>query len=205
VVIVDQWPLVRLGIGRSLPSLSFRILEEADGVNAARAAIRRRRPELVVMGDHLGGDGPGLVKMAKEEGAAVVALVDRPTRAHLAALATAGCDGILTASAPPEELLAAAERVLTGDRALSAELVPALAGVVIRQEPATPATDLLTDRERQVLACLVRGARNEEIAAELFLSPATVKSHLSSIYTKLEVRSRHEATALALKLGLVRP
>ena len=205
MVIVDQWPLVRLGIGRSLPSLSFRILEEVDGITAARAAIRRRQPDLVVMGHHLDGDAAGLVEMAKELGTRVVALVDRPTRAHLAALATAGCDGILAASAPPEELLSAAERVMTGQRALSAELLPALAGVVMHPGPPAPAADLLTEREREVLACLVRGARNEEIAAELFLSPATVKSHLSSIYSKLEVRSRHEATAMALQLGLVRP
>ena len=204
-MIVDQWPLVRLGIGRSLPSLSFRILDEADGITAARAAIRRRKPDLVVLGHHVEGDTAGLVEMAREQGSRVVALVDRPTRSHLAALATAGCDGILAASAPPDELLSAAERVMKGERALSAELVPALAGVVMHPGPPTPAGDLLTDRERQVLGCLVRGARNEEIAAELFLSPATVKSHLSSIYSKLEVRSRHEATAVALRLGLVRP
>lgn len=204
-MIVDQWPLVRLGIGRSLPGISYRVLEEAENENSARAAIRRRQPDLVVMGHHLGGEGVGLVEMAKEQGVRVVALVDRPTRAHLAALATAGCDGILVASAPPEELLSAVERVMTGQRALSAELLPALAGVVMHPGPPPSAGDQLTERERQVLACLVRGARNEEIAAELFLSPATVKSHLSSIYSKLEVRSRHEATAVALQLGLVRP
>ena len=203
-MIVDQWPLVRLGIGRSLPGISYRVLEEAENENSARAAIRRRQPDLVVMGQHLGGEGVGLVEMAKEQGVRVVALVDRPTRAHLAALATAGCDGILAASAPPEELLGAVERVMTGQRALSAELLPALAGVVMHPGP-SPTAGVLTERERQVLACLVRGSRNEEIATELFLSPATVKSHLSSIYSKLEVRSRHEATAVALQLGLVRP
>ncbi len=206
MVIVDQWPLVRLGIGRSLPSLSYRILEEADGPVAARAAIRRRHPDLVVLGDHLGEDGSSLVAMAKSQGARVLALVDRPSRSQLAALAGAGADGIMTASVPAEELLGAVERIMAGERALSGELVPALAGIVIHDTgAAAPETGSLTAREREVLACLVRGARNEEIAAELFLSPATVKTHLSSIYAKLEVRSRQEATALALKLGLVHP
>jgi len=205
VVIVDQWPLVRLGIGRSLPSLSYRILEEADGPVAARAAIRRRHPDLVVLGDHLGEDGSSLVAMAKSQGARVLALVDRPSRSQLAALAVAGADGIMTASLPAEELLGAVERIMGGERALSGDLVPALAGIVIHDPGPPPETGTLTAREREVLACLVRGARNEEIAAALFVSPATIKTHLSSIYAKLEVRSRQEATALALKLGLVHP
>jgi len=205
VVVVDQWPLVRLGIGRSLPGISYRILEEADGPVAARAAIRRRHPDLVVLGDHLGEDGSSLVAMAKSQGARVLALVDRPSRNQLAALAVAGADGIMIASVPADELLGAVERIMAGERALSGELVPALAGIVLHETAPPAPVGSLTDRERQVLACLVRGARNEEIAAELFLSPSTVKTHLSSIYAKLEVRSRHEATALALKLGLVHP
>lgn len=202
---MDQWPIIRLGIGRSLPSLDYRILEEADDPVAARAAIRRRHPDLVVLGDHLGEDGSSLVAMAKSQGARVLALVDRPSRNQLAALAVAGADGIIIASVPAEELLGAVERIMAGERALSSELVPALAGIVLHEATPPPEAGALTVREREVLACLVRGARNQEIAAELYLSPATVKTHLSSIYAKLEVRSRQEATALALKLGLVHP
>jgi DNA-binding NarL/FixJ family response regulator len=211
VVVVERWPLVRMGIGRALPSLNYRILEEVDSASRAAAVIRRRRPQLVVVGSHLEAEPVAVVLVAKEVGARVVALVpDGVGRRELAALAEAGAVGILACSVDGAGLEAAARRVLAGERALSPELVPALAGV-LPPPPAANGTgparrigDLLTGRERQVLACLVRGARNEEIASELFLSPATVKTHLSHIYTKLGVRGRHEATARALQLRLVR-
>ena len=197
-----------MGIGRALPSLSFRVLEEADNPGKAKVVIRGRRPALVVLGSHAGTAGPetvSLVEVAKKAGARVVVMVDGVGRPELAALATAGADGILTAGCSGAELLAAVRSVVAGGRALSPELVPALAGIVPPSEGAGPGEGAvqLTDRERQVLRCLVRGARNEEIAGELFLSTATVKTHLNHIYAKLEVRGRHEATARAIQLGLV--
>jgi DNA-binding NarL/FixJ family response regulator len=204
VVVVDQWPLVRMGIGRALPTISFRLVEELGSAGRARVVIRSRRPALVVLGAHLEEDPAAVTRVAKDAGARVVALVDRVRRPELVALATAGADGILAASSTGEELLAGVRTVLDGGRALSPSLVPALAGVVAPTGSTTPdrAADL-TDRERQILAHLVRGARNREIAQDLFLSPATVKTHLNHIYVKLEVRGRQEAAARALELGLV--
>ncbi|HEX5267740.1 MAG TPA: response regulator transcription factor [Acidimicrobiales bacterium] len=204
LVVVDQWPLVRMGIGRALPTISFRLLEELGSAGRARVVIRSRRPALVVLGAHLEEDPAAVTQVAKDAGARVVALVDRARRPELVALATAGADGILAASSTGEELLAGVRTVLDGGRALSPSLVPALAGVVTPTGSTTPdgAADL-TDRERQILAHLVRGARNREIAEDLFLSPATVKTHLNHIYVKLEVRGRQEAAARALELGLV--
>ncbi|HEV2369322.1 MAG TPA: response regulator transcription factor [Acidimicrobiales bacterium] len=212
VVVVDRWPLVRMGIGRSLPSLSFRVLEEVDSLGKAKVVVRSRRPGLVVIGSRLDGDAAALVEVAKSVGAHVLALVDGAARPELAALATAGADGILTASCAGPELLDAARAVMAGGRALSPELVPALAGVIplhgvgVRGDQTAGGAEgsvQLTERERQVLRCLVRGSRNEEIAGELFMSTATVKTHLNHIYAKLEVRGRHEATARAIQLGLV--
>lgn len=167
--------------------------------------VRRQRPAIAVLGSHLSGEATSLVEVAKRAGARVVALAEGAGRPELAALATAGADGILTAACSGPELLAAVRAVLAGGRALSPELVPALAGIVVPNDSAVLAGGVvqLTERERQVLRCLVRGARNEEIAGELFLSTATVKTHLNHIYSKLEVRGRHEATARAIQLGLV--
>ena len=205
VVVVDQWPLVRMGIGRALPTLSFRVLEELGSAGRARVVIRSRRPGLVVLGPHLEEDAAAVTRVARDAGSRVVALVDRARRPELVALARAGADGILAVSSTGDELLAGIRTVLDGGRALSPSLVPALAGVVAPAGgPAAPdGAAELTDRERQILAHLVRGARNREIAEDLFLSPATVKTHLNHIYVKLEVRGRHEAAARALELGLV--
>lgn len=205
VVVVDQWPLVCLGIGRALPTLSFRILEEVGSANRARVVIRDRRPALVVIGTHLDGDPVALVEVAREIGSRVLVLVDGVRRPELVALARAGADGILAGSSSAQELLDAARSVIEGGRTLSPSLVPALAGVVAPSAgpPAPAGAAELTGRERQILACLAKGSRNSEIASELFLSPATVKTHLNHIYAKLEVRGRHEAAARALQLGLV--
>lgn len=206
VVIVDRWPIVRMGIGRVLPSIKYRVLEEADGAASARRAVQRRHPDLVILGNHLVDSPVGVVEMAKAEGARVLVLVDEANRASIRALAKAGADGILTGSSSAEELVAAVGRVMEGERALSPDLVPALAGLSPPGATGSAeAVPMLTARELEVLECLVRGARNSEIAGQLFLSPATVKSHLSSIYTKLEVRGRHEATARAVQLGLAQP
>ena len=204
VVVVDQWPLFRMGIGRVLPTLSFRV-EDVGSAGRARVVIRDRGPELVLIGPHLEEDPVALVRMAREGGARVMALVDGVHRPELVALATAGADGILAASSSGDEVLSGARTVLEGGRALSPSLVPALAGVVVPTggPPAPRGAVSLTGRERQILAYLVRGARNEEIARALFVSPATIKTHLNHIYAKLEVRGRQEAAARALQLGLV--
>lgn len=201
VVIADTWPIVRLGIGRALPSISYRVVEEVGSAAEGAAAVRRLGPRLVICGSNL-PDAAVLVQAAKEAGARAVALVDRAGREQLAALATAGADGILVGSSSADELLAAVNRVMAGERVLAPALLPALVGVV-QPEPPAAGEALLTEREAEVLACLVRGVRNDEIARRLFMSPATVKTHLNHIYAKLAVSNRHEAMARAIELGLV--
>ena len=202
VVVVDPWPLVRLGIGRALPAISYRVVAEASGASDGAAAIGRASPGLVLIGSHVGDGAESLVKAAKRSGARIVVMVQDVGREDLAALATAGADGILLGSSTAEEVADAAGRVMTGHRVLAPALVPALAGIVARQQGRHPLAEVLTERERQVLGCLVKGWPNDKIAAELFMSAATVKSHLSRIYAKLEVRNRQEAMARAVALGI---
>jgi len=202
VVIVDPWPLVRLGIGRALPGLSYRVVAESAGAADAPADIARTSPSLVVLGANVGDDGPPVVEAAKARGAFALAIVGRARRDELVALAGAGADGIITAGVEPAELASAADRVLAGERVLAPSLLPALVGAVGPPTERPGDRELLTDRERQVLSCLVRGARNDQIASQLFMSPSTVKTHLNHIYAKLGVNGRHEALARAVELGL---
>jgi len=202
-VVVDPWPIVRLGIGRVVAGLSYRILGEAGTASEAVGQLRRLSPRLCLVGAHLEGDAAGVVEVAKDVGARVVAMVHRPGREELAALAGAGADAILEASVGPAELRGAVERVMKGQRVLAPSLATVLVGLVHSERPPGAMLDLLTARERQVLACLVEGAANDEIARRLFLSGATVKTHLNHIYAKLEVRNRQEAMARAIQLGLV--
>jgi DNA-binding NarL/FixJ family response regulator len=202
VVIVDPWPIVRLGIGRILPRVSFRVVGEAGGEAEARQVCSAARPDLVIAGNHLGGEQAGVVHAAKDAGAKVLALVDRAGRQQLEALAGAGVDGILPGSVGPDDLLRAVDKVAGGDRVLDPSLVMALAGVV-SAEKLSGTADLLTGREREVLACLAHGAPNNEIARQLYMSTSTVKTHLVHIYDKLGVRNRQEAMRRAAELGFL--
>ena len=123
---------------------------------------------------------------------------------------TAGASGFLLKDAPPEELLDAIRVVASG----SALLAPAVTGAVIaefaRRSPAeevvhSPGFDELTEREREVLLLLTRGRSNAEIAAELVVSDATVKTHVARVLMKLGVRDRVQAVILAYESGLVSP
>jgi DNA-binding NarL/FixJ family response regulator len=204
VLIVDHWPLVRLGIAKALPATEYRVIGEVDSAEQVVAALRRSAPALVVVGNHVEGYQAEVVDKSKRSGARVLALVDRSGREQLAALASAGADGIITGSAGADELVDAARRVMAGERVLAPALLLALVGV-IRPQPVRhdDITLLLTERERQVLSRLVQGAGNEAIARQLLVSPTTVKTHLSHIYAKLEVSNRHEAMARAIQLGLI--
>jgi DNA-binding NarL/FixJ family response regulator len=120
---------------------------------------------------------------------------------------SAGASGFLLKNAPPEQLIGAVRVVAAGD----ALLAPSITRRVIQQFARLPppgGTDALaglTERERQVLQLVARGLSNAEIAAELFVSDATVKSHVAHLLSKLGLRDRVQAVVLAYESGLVRP
>jgi DNA-binding NarL/FixJ family response regulator len=119
----------------------------------------------------------------------------------------AGASGFLLKNAPPEQLIDAVRVVAAGDALLS----PAITRRVIEQFtwlPPPGGTDVLaglTDREREVLKLVARGMSNAEIAAQLFVSDATVKSHVAHLLAKLQLRDRVQAVVLAYESGLIRP
>jgi DNA-binding NarL/FixJ family response regulator len=121
----------------------------------------------------------------------------------------AGASGLLLKSAPPRELAGAIRTVAAGDALLAPEITRAMIQDYLQRPRPDAATSevlaVLTPRELEVLGLIARGRSNTEIAAELFLSEPTVKTHVSRILAKLELRDRVHAVVLAYECGLVRP
>ncbi|WP_425828001.1 response regulator [Streptomyces fractus] len=202
LVIADDHPVVRAGLRAVLDA-------EADFVIVAEAATAERAVELagdvdVVLMDLQFGAGTmhGAEATARiaalDDGPRVLVLTTYDTEADILAAVEAGASGYLLKDAPPEELAAAVRTAASGRSALA----PAVADRLMDRMRA-PA-EALSRRELEVLRHVRDGLSNAEIARELFLSQATVKSHLVHIYAKLGVDSRTAAVARATRDGLLR-
>ena len=169
-----------------------------EGVDEAE----RLGADLVILGSCPDERLVRLVRRAKSLRAkpTVLVLLHGIDQTDVAGLLAAGADGVALRSATGEELGEIVAQLRTGERAVAAALVPALLGSVTPQEDVASS---LTARERQVLERLALGRTNREIAADLFLGAETVKSHLSSLYIKLEATDRHDAVSRALAVGLL--
>jgi DNA-binding NarL/FixJ family response regulator len=121
----------------------------------------------------------------------------------------AGATGFLLKDAPPERLLAFVRSAAAGDALLDPTITRRLIERYVRPHPADPDDSRrlgeLTPRELEVLVQVARGRTNAEIAAEMYLSEATVKTHVSRILAKLQLRDRVQAVVLAYETGLVEP
>jgi len=121
----------------------------------------------------------------------------------------AGASGFLLKTAPPAQLVEAVRTVAAGEALLASSVTRRLVEDFVRRPPpgeeAPERLRVLTEREREVLALIAAGRSNAEIAAELFLSGATVKTHVNRILSKLDLRDRVQAVVLAYECGLVRP
>lgn len=119
-------------------------------------------------------------------------------RSRFLELVDAGCLGFVTVGTPKEELAAAVERVLAGDAIVPPDLLgQLLRHVVVRRRKIESVMERLTEREREVFALAVNGANKDDIGRELFISPATARTHLQNVYKKLGVHSQTELMALA--------
>ncbi|GAA2035859.1 response regulator transcription factor [Pseudokineococcus marinus] len=211
VLLVDDQALVRSGFRMILevePDLEV-VGEAADGA-AGVAAAAALRPDVVLMDVRMPGlDGVAATERVVAAGTGrVVVLTTFDTDDHLFAALRAGASGFLLKNADPDELVAAVRAVARGD----ALLAPAVTRRVVERFAAPSGASFrpelvagLTERERGVLVLLARGLSNGEIAAELVLGEATVKTHVSRVLLKLGVRDRVRAVVLAYESGLVRP
>lgn len=209
-VIVDAWPMIRIGLSRVLGSCDVRTVAEAATAKEALGYLRAGPAELLVIGDH-GGVTTDVVREAVglSESLRVLVLLDSVTPDSLRALLAAGVSGVLSRAVGPDELGQAVDRVLAGDRVVAPALLPLLfdgdpsdeAGGPSRN--GRPGAPTLTPKEREVTRLLAAGASNAAIARALYVSEATVKTHLSHIYAKLGAKGRHDAVTRAVSLGIV--
>ena len=214
VVIADDQALVRAGFRALLdaqPDIAV-VAEAADGTEAVASAVEHR-PDVVLMDVRMPElDGlQATARIVDELGGAVRVLIlttFEPDEYVYRAL-RAGASGFVLKDIPPEQLVVAVRTVAEG----GALLAPSVTRRLIGQFAAQAAVDAglaarlreLTARERDVVVAVARGLSNAEIAAELFIGPATVKSHVSSVLTKLGLRDRAQVVVVAYEGGLVTP
>lgn len=203
-MVVDELALVRLGLGTVLRSVGAEVVAETPGGREAAELVGLHEPEVVVVGAP--ADMPVVEAVRRVRlGSAVkiVALLGAGQVSVVAGVVGAGSDGVALRGAAAGDLAEAIEAVLAGRRYVAATLSSGLLGQVHSVAAPDPGQEVLTYREREVLALLAGGASNREIAAQLSVTLATVKSHLVHIYGKLEVRNRQEALSRAFGLGFL--
>lgn len=213
ILLVDDQALVRAGFRMvidSQPDLEV-VGEAADGL-AGVQAVQRLAPDLVVMDVRMPVlDGIEATRriVALPDPPRVVVLTTFDLDEHALAAIRAGASGFLLKDGRPEDLVAAIRTVHSGDAVIAASTTKRLLDhfvPLMAAPPAPPAgLDRLTEREREVLELIARGRSNGEIAQDLFLSEATVKTHVGRVLAKLDLRDRVQAVVLAYEAGLVRP
>jgi DNA-binding NarL/FixJ family response regulator len=206
-VVVDRWPLVRLGIAGALRACGVVVVAESAKASEGLLLTRSNEADLLVLGSPGDGLNPATIRTVKRDadGPRVVALVAAATGPELRALFTAGADALLVASTSAADLGDAVTRLMLGERVVGANLGMAFTGGTGEAGTGSgrPSPTLLTGKETEVLALLAQGHSNKQIARALYVSEATVKTHLAHVYAKLEVQSRHHALSRAVELGLL--
>lgn len=202
VLITDDHPVVRAGLRMLLEAAGIEVVTDAASGTEAIELTRMHQPELVLMDLQL---GPGMDGVA-----ATAALRELPDPPHVLIVTTydtdadilraveAGAVGYLLKDAPPDELIRAVRKAAHGETALAPVVADRLLASL--RNP----VQRLSARELEVLTLVADGASNREVARKIFVSEATVKSHLVHIFDKLGVDSRTAAVGRARDLGLLR-
>ncbi|GAA0243246.1 response regulator [Actinomadura nitritigenes] len=215
VLLVDDQPLLRMGFRLVLetqPDITV-VGEAGDGAEAV-AQVIALSPDVVLMDVRMPGmDGiEATERIARDHtGSRVLILTTFDLDEYAFAALRAGAAGFLLKNVEPAEMIAGIRTVAAGDGVVAPRLTRILIETFTHHTGARPAStddprlDRLTDREREVLIEMARGLSNAEIAGELGLSEATVKTHVSRILPKLGLRDRVQAVVLAYQTGLLRP
>jgi DNA-binding NarL/FixJ family response regulator len=212
VLVADDQELVRSGLRLILESRGLDVVGEAADGREAVAATRRTRPDVVLMDIRmpvLDGIAATREVVRVRPATRVLVLTTYDLDEYVYGALRAGAAGFLLKSTPPDRLVDGIAIVSAGDALLAPTLTRRLIEEHIRRPPPVDGVPrevaALTEREREVLVQIARGFSNTEIAERLFVSEATVKTHVNRIMTKLALRGRAQAVVLAYETGLVTP
>jgi DNA-binding NarL/FixJ family response regulator len=213
VLLADDQELLRAGLRMVLkPQADIELVGEAADGEQAVALARRVKPDVAVMDIRMPGiDGIEATRRLLADAAPprVLVLTTFGEDEYVYEALRAGASGFLLKDAPPEELVTAIRAVARGDALLGPAVTRRVIEAFVRSRPPAQATagivERLTSREREVLMLVAQGLSNAEIADQLVLSEATVKTHVARLLTKLDLPDRVHAVVFAYESGLVRP
>jgi DNA-binding NarL/FixJ family response regulator len=215
VALADDQPVVRMGLRVLIDREDdLELVGEADDGRTALQLVRRTHPDVLLLDIRMPGmDGLAALREITADptlaGTRVVIVTTFELDQYVFEALQVGASGFILKDAEPAELLRAVRVVAAGEALLS----PSVTRRVVSQfgrhlaegTPSAPGLDALTDREREMLAWVATGRSNQEIANELFLSPATVRTHISRAMGKLGARDRAQLVVFAVRAGLVLP
>ena len=213
VFIADDQALVRGGFRMILDAQpDMEVVGEAEDGRQALRAVSELRPDVVLMDIRMPEmDGLETTRriVTDEDAPRVLMLTTFDMNEYVYEAMKSGASGFLLKDVKPEQLADAVRTVAAGDALLAPTITRALIEEFTRRPPpgsnAPPELETLTERELEVLKLIAKGLSNEEIAKELFVSMATVKTHITHILMKLDLRDRVQAVVLAYESGLVQP
>ena len=215
VLLADDQGLVRAGFRVLLDSAAdIEVVGEASSGDQALTLAKDRRPDVILMDIRMPNmDGleatRRIVADREMAGVRVLILTTFEVDEYIFEALRSGASGFVVKDIEPAELLQAVRVVARGDALLSPtvtrRLIAEFAGRPEQRRVAATDLDVLTEREREVMALVAAGRTNDEIAAELFISPATAKTHVSRAMSKLGARDRAQLVVLAYETGLVTP
>jgi DNA-binding NarL/FixJ family response regulator len=209
VLIVDDQDLVRNGLRMILELGGVEVVGEASDGAQGVAAAATLTPDVILMDVRMPGlDGVEATRRIAESGspARVIALTTFDVDQHVVDMLRAGAVGFLLKDVTSESLLDAVRRAAAGDPVVAPAVMARMMDHFSARPPAAlrlpPGYDDLSDREREILSLIGAGRSNTEIAEELFISMATVKTHVRHVFAKLDLRDRAQAVVVARDAGL---
>jgi two-component system, NarL family, nitrate/nitrite response regulator NarL len=215
ILLIDDHAVMRWGLRLLIEDQpGLKVIGEASGRNDALTLAEREQPDIILLDLSLSGtDGvdliPELIEVAKESRILVLTGV-LDSEAHTRAMRL-GAVGVVLKEKAPEVLIKAIEKVYAGevwlDRVMVANVFNERSRTreAIKHNPEAAKVATLTGREREVITLVGEGLRNKQIADRLFISEGTVRNHLTTVFSKLEVSDRFELLMYAYRQGLARP